>query len=136
MDYNGDGVLTLGDVWLWAQFIYFYPGDRCIDAFAKTRVGALLGIGPALYRGVLSFLMAAFVWACIAGWMLTAIPKGIRFLTLLGSPEGRALLREQWQRRREERRNSGQGRRVLAQVAVTVGGFLLLPLLALIVFLI
>ena len=136
VDYNGDGILTIGDLWHWLQWIYFYPGDRSIDAFAKTRIGALIGIGPGQYRGVLSFLMAAFVWACIAGGLWNAIRRGIRLITLLRTPDGRALLREEAARRRAQRRISRKGPGILAQVAIVVGGFLLLPLLALVVFLV
>jgi hypothetical protein len=59
-DMNLDGVVTISDVWLWLQWLYFLPGDLAalvlldspVGDFFEITLSSLQGIGS----GVLSFM--------------------------------------------------------------------------------
>jgi hypothetical protein len=61
---NGDGMVTISDVWLWLKWIFFAPGDFLLLVLMKygTSVALFLEITPANISGVLSGVISAFVW--------------------------------------------------------------------------
>jgi hypothetical protein len=66
-DMNGDGTLSRSDVLLWAQWLYFMPGDAFIAQVGPTDLGRLLGLTQASFGGTMS--------ACISGalWLLALL---------------------------------------------------------------
>lgn len=76
-DMNGDGVIGIADVWLWLQWLFFYPGDLFVLLFINS------GLQPALdlveftnhyYGGVVSGIFSIMVWAAI--WRFFATHRG------------------------------------------------------------
>lgn len=48
-DANGDGVISVSDVWLWIKWFYFAPGDAIIYAIAHTPAATFFELGPQSY---------------------------------------------------------------------------------------
>ena len=63
-DMNGDGVVTISDVWLWFEWLYFYPGDGVVWVVGTALPAAarFLEVTPASYgaasgSGIISLLI-------------------------------------------------------------------------------
>ena len=39
-DMNCDGAVTISDVWLWAKYVFYAPGDFMLMTLAPTKLGA------------------------------------------------------------------------------------------------
>jgi hypothetical protein len=57
-DMDDDGSITITDVWLWARWLFFYPGDLMVAG----GLGRFLGIDSTYYGGSLSFWISAALW--------------------------------------------------------------------------
>jgi hypothetical protein len=59
-DMNSSGSVTIGDVWLWCKWIFFYPGDYLIKILMENipEVGSFLEISPSWYGGWISGLLS------------------------------------------------------------------------------
>lgn len=101
-DMNGDGVVTTGDVRLWAEWLYFLPGDAAIAQLGATPLAAFLGLTPASFGGGSSAAISA------AGWLLAvaAVRYLCGFLIDCVDPTYRQQRREQRAARRERKRRS------------------------------
>lgn len=84
-DMNFDGNFTISDVKLFAESVYFYPGDLIIKLINGTEIGAFLEISHKNYGGMLSALLSLAVW-CIVGVLLFRICISIRnfFASVIG----------------------------------------------------
>lgn len=61
-DMNGDGAVTIRDVWPWLQWLYFLPGDAIIAWVGPTALGRFLELGPGALGGPVSAGLSFFVW--------------------------------------------------------------------------
>lgn len=63
-DMNGDGAFTIGDVWGWAGWILFLPGDGAVIALMKYAPGVaqFLELSPAFLGGWVSGALSTIVW--------------------------------------------------------------------------
>lgn len=63
-DMNGDGAVTISDVWLWFKWLYFYPGDGFLFATEKwaPKLAQFFELSVATYSGGFSGVMSFFVW--------------------------------------------------------------------------
>jgi len=63
-DMNYSGSVTVTDVGLWAQWLFFYPGDIVIYIMTNffPQSSDLLGVSLGSYGGVISFLLSFVLW--------------------------------------------------------------------------
>lgn len=61
-DMNGDGVVTVSDVWLWVKWLFYYPGDWLIDILTNTALGRFLEFSAASLGGGLSAVISFLAW--------------------------------------------------------------------------
>ncbi|MGF1757163.1 hypothetical protein L4D76_04270 [Photobacterium sagamiensis] len=63
-DMNFSGSVTVTDVGLWVQWLFFYPGDIAINIMTNfiPQVSDLLGINQGVYGGLISFILSCFLW--------------------------------------------------------------------------
>lgn len=64
-DMNYSGSVTISDVWLWIEWLYFFPGDGAIYFLVNTgqSVGQFFEITYSDYGGILSGIISFVVWA-------------------------------------------------------------------------
>jgi hypothetical protein len=75
-DMNGDGIVSIADVWLWIKWLYFYPGDGLIYLIGNTAVGSYLNLSAQPYGGELALGISVVVWLCVADILVRLfIPK-------------------------------------------------------------
>jgi hypothetical protein len=103
-DMNGDGTLSGSDVSLWAQWLYFMPGDAFIAQIGPTDLGRLLGLTPASFGGIASACISAVLWllALLAVFYLRA------WILDAADPTYRQHLREQRKAEAKARREAKQ----------------------------
>ena len=64
-DMNADGAVTIADVWLWLQWLFFYPGDFIVNLaihFGFFEVVDKLELTTHIYGGLLSGVLSALFW--------------------------------------------------------------------------
>lgn len=63
-DMNYSGSVTVTDVGLWIQWLFFYPGDIVINIMTNflPQASDLLGISLHTYGGLISFVLSCFLW--------------------------------------------------------------------------
>jgi len=61
-DMNLDGVVTISDVWLWLQWLYFLPGDLTALVLLDSPVGNFFEITLSSLQGVGSGVLSFFFW--------------------------------------------------------------------------
>jgi hypothetical protein len=61
-DMNFDGLLTISDIFLWAQWLAFYPGDWLISKMIGTKLGVFLELSSLDYGGVFSGIVAVVIF--------------------------------------------------------------------------
>ena len=63
-DMNGDGRVSVRDVWPWAKWLFLYPGDFAIYVLLeRVPVAArFLELGPASYGGALAVALSIVAW--------------------------------------------------------------------------
>ncbi|PSW06582.1 hypothetical protein [Photobacterium lipolyticum] len=63
-DMNYSGSVTVTDVGLWVQWLFFYPGDIVINMMTTffPQASGLLGINNEVYGGLISFILSCFLW--------------------------------------------------------------------------
>lgn len=74
-DMNCDGVFTISDVWLWAEWVFFLPGDWLLRVIMKNsetamffeRVYTFFEIAPVVYGGWFSGIISAIAWLIAIG---------------------------------------------------------------------
>jgi hypothetical protein len=64
-DMNGDGHLSVTDVWLWMKWLYFMPGDAAIAIFGPTSIGRFFELSHASFGGAGSGIFSFFMWPVI-----------------------------------------------------------------------
>jgi hypothetical protein len=66
-DMNGDGQVTITDVWMWGSWILFAPGDLLllIIMLKLPNVATFLEMTPKLVYGGWSFILSIIIW-----WLL------------------------------------------------------------------
>ena len=69
IDMNGDGQITISDVWLWASYIFFAPGDVILLGIMLKlpSVAAFLEMTPKLVSGWWSLAISFLFWAICFG---------------------------------------------------------------------
>ena len=75
-DMNHDGIVTISDVFLWFQWLYFYPGDFLLNILIGTDIGQFLELSPRDFGRIGSGVVSFVIW-------------GFAILMAMG-------LREQW----------------------------------------
>ena len=100
-DMSGDGVVTSGDVRLWAEWLFFIPGDAVIALIGPMPFGHFLELTPASFGSTTSALISAAVWL-LAIYAAVCLPG---FFMDLVDPTHRQQKREwrQAQRARKQR---------------------------------
>lgn len=58
-DMNGDGVISVTDVWLWIKWFYFVPGDAIIYVVSNTPAATFFELGPQSYGNWFSAIVGA-----------------------------------------------------------------------------
>jgi hypothetical protein len=61
-DMNGNGAVTIRDVWPWMNWLFFLPGDWLILVVGPTAVGRFLELGPGSMGGPVSAGISFLVW--------------------------------------------------------------------------
>jgi len=63
-DMNGDGAVTISDVWLWVKWLYFYPGDGVLHLLATNlpSVAKFFEVSTDSYGGYISGFISFFIW--------------------------------------------------------------------------
>ena len=61
-DMNLDGVVTISDVWLWLQWLYFLPGDLTALVLLDSPVGNFFEITLSSLNGLGSGVLSFFFW--------------------------------------------------------------------------
>jgi hypothetical protein len=63
-DMNGDGFVTITDVWMWLKWLYFYPGDGLLYLVEKVLPGVanFFEVSALTYGGGFSGIFSFFVW--------------------------------------------------------------------------
>jgi len=61
-DMNLDGVMTISDVWLWLQWLYFLPGDLTALVLIDSPVGNFFEITLSSLNGLGSGVLSFFFW--------------------------------------------------------------------------
>ena len=70
-DMNGDGIVTIRDVWAWVGWLFFYPGDIAITGMLKVEGFArFFELTPAYYGGALSFFISLVFWVLLSFFWL------------------------------------------------------------------
>ncbi len=67
-DMNTDGIISLGDVWQWFLWLFFYPGDLFIRLFLAAGMENLLYvIEPTshFYGGLVAGIFACMCWLAL-----------------------------------------------------------------------
>ena len=72
-DMNRDGAVTMGDVELWWNWLFYLPGDALIAQLGPTALGRSLELTPASFASPLSALISAVLWL-LAAWVLAHVP--------------------------------------------------------------
>lgn len=65
VDMNGDGAVTISDVWLWVKWLYIYPGDGVLHLLATNlpSVAKFFEVSSASYGSSISGFLSFFIWA-------------------------------------------------------------------------
>ena len=75
-DMNCDGLFTISDVGLWAEWAFFLPGDGLLWAVMQSQpLATFLELTPAVYSGWFSGIVSAIIWL-IAWLVLLAVLEG------------------------------------------------------------
>ena len=91
-DLNGDGRITISEVWAWLGWLYYYAGDASVNVyngFLQSDLAKFFEMTPAYYGGQLSW------WVSLAAW-------GFLFLMFLG-------FRENYREWKEKRQSKAEG---------------------------
>ena len=72
-DMNCDGLFTISDVGLWAEWAFFSPGDGLLWAVMQSQqLATFLELTPAVYSGWFSGVVSAIIWLialAVWGWV-------------------------------------------------------------------
>lgn len=68
-DMNHSGSITISDVWLWFEWLYFYPGDGLIYFLMNKapEIGQFFEITHSSYGGILSGIVSFVFWIFLLG---------------------------------------------------------------------
>jgi hypothetical protein len=68
-DMNGDGAVTISDVWLWFKWLYFYPGDGLLYAVMSgaPKIAYFFELSSVSYGGGFSGVVSFFAWLIVLG---------------------------------------------------------------------
>lgn len=112
---NRDGTVWIDDLRLWAEWLFFLPGDALIAYMGPTALGGMLQLTPASFGTSTPALLSTVLWL-FGIWLLFAV---VRFIIDAADP---TFLAE----RRERRQAAARARRALKerQRAIYRGRFL------------
>ncbi len=75
-DMTGDGIVTILDVWAWAPWLFFYPGDLAIYyILSAERFAQFFQLTPAHCGGAVSGVISLVVWFILGGSALGVFYK-------------------------------------------------------------
>ena len=76
-DMNRDGSFTISDVLEWFEWIFFYPGDRCIKFLVENIPGLakFFEVSYKNYGGIFSATISALFWVIIIVFVYVFISK-------------------------------------------------------------
>jgi len=79
-DMTGNGTVTVSDLWLWIEWLYFWPGDGLIYLVMRYLPGAagFLELTPARFGGPLSLFISFGLWIVVAILLFLAWHFGVR----------------------------------------------------------
>ncbi len=77
-DMNCDGLFTISDVGLWAEWAFYSPGDGLLWAGMQSQqLATFLELTPAVYSGWVSGIISAIIWLILlAVWVVVDIARG------------------------------------------------------------
>jgi hypothetical protein len=66
-DMNGDGIVTVSDVWLWVKWLFFYPGDLLLQLIMSytPALATFFELAPSSFGGWGSGSISIFAWFVI-----------------------------------------------------------------------
>jgi hypothetical protein len=106
-DMSGDGMVTASDVPLWAQWLFYLPGDAIIAQFGASRFGRFLELTPASFGTNTSAALSVTAWL-VALIGVVYLP---RFFIDIFDPTSRQQRIEERRAKRERRRRARLARR-------------------------
>jgi hypothetical protein len=106
-DMSGDGLVTASDVPLWAEWIFYLPGDAFIAQFGDGRLGRFLELAPTSFGTPTSAALS------VAGWLLALLALFYlpRFFIDIFDPTSRQQRIEERRAKRERKRRERLARR-------------------------
>jgi hypothetical protein len=109
-DMNGDGAATASDVPLWAEWLFYWPGDALIAQFGETAFGRFLEVSPASFGSATSAALSVAGWVILVCLVLY-LP---RFFVDIVDPTSWQERRERREAQRARRRAARRGKRAQA----------------------
>ena len=106
-DMNGDGAVNMADAGLWAQSVFFLPGDALIAQFGPTELGRAIGLTQGSFGGAMSAGLSAALWTL----GVLAVIYAFWFVLDAIDPTYRQQQREMRQARSQARRAARAGSR-------------------------
>ncbi len=70
-DMNGDGTVTISDVWLWCKWLYFMPGDLVVAMVGPTAFGRFLELTTSSYGSAGSGFLSVILWMLVSGVVIS-----------------------------------------------------------------
>jgi hypothetical protein len=70
LDLTGDSAFTINDVWLWAGWVAYAPGDLIIQMFLGHSIGNFFELTSASFGGTGSALVSLLSWFLFP-WLVT-----------------------------------------------------------------
>ncbi len=115
-DMNGDGKVDVADLWLWAKWLYFYPGDLLIHLIENSALGKFLDLSERSYGGPWSSAVSIVAWLIVADVLMRLLltPEEKRPRTMS------EIVDEQARREAAERAKPWFLRKVFLLVAIPV----------------
>ena len=86
-DMNGDGAVTVSDIWLWLKWLWFYPGDWILLQFGPTKIGKFFELSPQDYGGRLSGFITFALVAFFVYMLVEVVSRRAYLQTTAGKAE-------------------------------------------------
>ena len=94
-DMNFDGSVTIGDIGLWLNWLFTYPGDWIMLKLSHNSIGRFFEFSAADYGGFFSALISIFVFIALP-FMASAFLVGREEFNENASPEEKLKDRKFW----------------------------------------
>lgn len=74
-DMDSSGAVTINDIWLWFEWLCFYPGDMIVKYFVnnESKVSQYLEFTNNDYGGIFSGAVSCVAWAIVITFLINEI---------------------------------------------------------------